>query len=192
MKILILAVSYKAGGSCVAGVDIDTLKWIRLVSTEDGDAIIGKPTECGFEKLNIYEVEGRLAPINYQPENFLLAKRSQSLGQPRNDSLNKIVTNILYQGDFIFGDNKSVVYSRNVNSSSLCFVHVKNFSTKWTQNEQGKYKNKASFHFNNYQYNDVFVTEHNSANFDENEAYLLISLPKDEPFSKYVAAIYSI
>jgi len=39
MKLLVLANSYKLGNRCVAGIDLDTGKWVRPVSQSPGGAI---------------------------------------------------------------------------------------------------------------------------------------------------------
>ena len=51
-KIVCLANSYKEGGRCIAGIDLDTSKWIRLVSSEPG----GKLPTHKVSSINILDV----------------------------------------------------------------------------------------------------------------------------------------
>lgn len=82
-KILILAVSRKNNGYCVAGKDVNTNKWIRIVSTKDGGPLYD--VQIRFLDLNgdisyyplyrIMDIQlGKHVPLIYQPENYLLSE----------------------------------------------------------------------------------------------------------------------
>jgi len=76
--IILLTKSYKPGGSCVAGIDIETNEWIRLVTeTEDRSGSIPNSAliyENG-EIADIYDIVSVdvkfKAPTKIQPENWL-------------------------------------------------------------------------------------------------------------------------
>ena len=66
--------SYKYGGFCIAGIDVETKGWIRLVSSEDPyKNEIPKSVFEPFDDLDILEVEVKGgAPCGCQTENFVL------------------------------------------------------------------------------------------------------------------------
>lgn len=77
--ILILANSIKHGGKCIAGRDINTDEWFRIVSTADGDQIpsnIAKYNNC-YGTQNLYPLKvirvhyTSTVPLPAQPENIL-------------------------------------------------------------------------------------------------------------------------
>jgi hypothetical protein len=84
--ILILANSIKEGGFCVAGKDIVSNKWVRLVGDQDGaelslsqityNDIAGKRQMIPYEPFNKYIrlSMGNPVPLRYQPENVLIGK----------------------------------------------------------------------------------------------------------------------
>jgi hypothetical protein len=83
--ILILANSTKNGGFCVAGKDIVSNKWIRLVGDKDGaeltlsqiiyNDVTGKRQMIRYEPFNkfIRLNIGDPVPLLYQPENILIS-----------------------------------------------------------------------------------------------------------------------
>ena len=84
--ILILANSTKEGGFCVAGKDIASNKWVRLVGDQNGaelslsqvayNDIAGKRQMIPYEPFNkfIRLNIGNSVPLRYQPENVLIGK----------------------------------------------------------------------------------------------------------------------
>ena len=85
VDILILANSTKQGGFCVAGKDIISNKWIRLVGDKNGaeltlsqityNDISGKRQMIRYEPFDkfIRLKTGASVPLIYQPENILIA-----------------------------------------------------------------------------------------------------------------------
>ena len=73
-KVLILAVSWKHGGYCVAGKLLRTGEWVRLVADENSGAISKEFVErFGICVGKLYLVPfGKLAPLPYQPENVIV------------------------------------------------------------------------------------------------------------------------
>jgi hypothetical protein len=84
--ILILANSTKEGGFCVAGKDIVSNRWVRLVGDQDGaelslsqityNDIADRRQMIPYEPFNkIIRVNiGNSVPLRYQPENVLIGK----------------------------------------------------------------------------------------------------------------------
>jgi hypothetical protein len=84
--ILILANSTKEGGYCVAGKDIASNRWVRLVGDKDGaelslnqityNDIEGKRQTIPYEPFYKYIrlSMGNPVPLRYQPENILISK----------------------------------------------------------------------------------------------------------------------
>lgn len=73
-QICILTKSLKEHDYCVAGIDMSTGKWIRLVNSKNGDAF---PKELlddnNYKELDIIEVELKQAvPYHTQTENWLI------------------------------------------------------------------------------------------------------------------------
>lgn len=78
-QICILTKSLKDHDYCVAGIDITSGKWIRLVTTKDGGAF---PKEMlddkHFEELNLLEVEVKQnIPFHVQIENWLIDEKAE-------------------------------------------------------------------------------------------------------------------
>ncbi len=78
-QICILTKSLKDRDYCVAGIDITTGKWIRLVTSKDGRAF---PKEMldgkHFKELNVLEVEvEQHVPYHVQTENWLIDENAE-------------------------------------------------------------------------------------------------------------------
>ena len=79
-RIVCLANSTKHNGRCIAGVDVETGKWIRPVYHNDPAAGInyehrdigGEPRLLDIIEMN---VDGVGPPLGFQPENRSLLKR---------------------------------------------------------------------------------------------------------------------
>jgi hypothetical protein len=84
--ILLLANSYKHGGYCVAGKDINNNKWVRIVGDQEGSALTlaqlkyknldGILQNNDFEPFNKFvRIDlGDPVPKKYQPENVLIGQ----------------------------------------------------------------------------------------------------------------------
>ena len=74
-KICILTKSYKDKGYCVAGIDLKTRQWIRLVSAVDEDDKIPYyyMNDYDIDVLDVIEIETiRHIPKGCQKENYLI------------------------------------------------------------------------------------------------------------------------
>jgi hypothetical protein len=86
--ILILANSRKHNGFCVAGKDVISNKWVRIVGDKEGaelnlnqlkyNDLAGRMQVIPFEPFNkIISLDfGNTVPLNYQPENILIGKET--------------------------------------------------------------------------------------------------------------------
>ena len=76
-QICILTKSYKNGGYCVAGIDLNTKKWVRLVSSEDSKNEIPcyymNKKDNDIDVLDVIEVNLLKNIVNgCQRENYLI------------------------------------------------------------------------------------------------------------------------
>lgn len=116
---LCLANSYKEGGRCVAGLDIDTGEWIRPVSNEEkGElhrhhylTVDGNDPDT-LDTMNIYL--DHASPIDYQPENWEIMNESWKLLDEGLNSRNRTVLNeAFHDNSKLFGDtNNSIEYNK--------------------------------------------------------------------------------
>src|SRR5271165_1946436 len=85
-RLLCLAVSRREGGNCIAGIDIDSKKWIRPISSRtraafaDADLVVRDPS-TGLLRfmapLDLVAMElEEFAGTNLQPENWIVAPAS--------------------------------------------------------------------------------------------------------------------
>jgi len=78
-RLLVLASSKKLAGRCLAGISLETGKWVRPVSSLGGEAL--GIADCGIEGryprlLEIVRLETLEAcPLAHQPENVLIPKQ---------------------------------------------------------------------------------------------------------------------
>ena len=158
-KILILAVSKKHGGFCVAGKDVDSNKWLRLVSDPNGGALTETHTRFIDIEGNIYndpihkilEVElGRYVPLIYQPENYMIS--GVQWRQSKNIHENVFIDtpkDLWGEGDRI--SNEDICHGKITIESSLYQIKALciNFHTKTFE---GKLKRRLSFDYNGHYY----------------------------------------
>jgi hypothetical protein len=191
LKLAILTKSNKARrdgsfGSCVAGVTASG-EWIRLVSDIDGDSI----SENCFGQISlpkVIETEVERVPLAYQTENAILL--SYSITQ---DDVKNYVRNIpTVNENGIFGNtlNKLTEYEMRRNQGTLRFVNVENLTTYRRENE----KCKAEFIHQGNNYTEIAMTDPNwyaakGTNLKVGNAHIVISLPNNPPFLKFIAAI---
>lgn len=207
--IVVLTKSSKNSGYCVAGIDIESGEWIRLVS-DDVDlhgALTLKDmryvdgTYCN--PLDVVRV--RLldaAPIEHQTENYLVDPnyRWEKLGEW---TINDVV-------DIHSPEELGVLYC-NTNTHlddidilevdySLVLIKVDALKLYLTQNSRGQIKTKASFKYMGRWYSHMSVTDRTYHDISKDvmfdHAYLVVSLP-DTPimgnrYYKFLAKIFPI
>lgn len=208
IQMILMTKSYKHKKYCVTGLELESGKWIRLVSSETHDNaiskwVVDKPPrkEC----LDIVEVSLiNYVPLTCQTENFLINENDEILkiGQVKiNDILND---KFLDRSCYIFVNaNKSITEKEALNLGySLSFVIVKDFIIScYYDNCYNKWVNKCSFEYNGMKYVDISLTdpeyrkeEYNGKSFDD--VALVVSLPsesyEDGKFYKFVAKIFPL
>lgn len=164
MKIVCLANSWKEGGRCVAGIDLDSGRWVRPVSnsahgelsTTQSSAIDGANSRA-VRPLDILEI-GEVAPRPEpgQPENVQLGRTPWFVsGRASASLLDSYVTKM---GPLLHGVTDRVPGSRiNEVSASLALIKVQNPTFKLNTNF-GKSQLRAVFDFWGHRY-DLSVTD---------------------------------
>ena len=199
-KIIILTKSAKRChdgrfGYCVAGVSIESggrYRWIRLVSDKNGDSI---PDDGSFpfNPLDVVEADVFPCPLNNQIENFEF-KNVKKFGVAKPSILSKIYNVILHS---FFGNMRKSVEA-NV-GYSLSMLHVKQLEIYRDVND----KQRADFYKGNNKADGIAMTDY-SENYrfctrkgtkerkKITEAYIVVSLPSNPPYIKFIAKIFPI
>lgn len=182
--------SKKHGGYCIAGIESDTGKWIRLVSQRDGKtgALFDDPQQEMFPSdlnvLDIYSVPIRCdVPHEFQPENVLISyttyNKWNKVGRANLDDV--LSLHPLESPDYIFVNKNHCLSSEEIGKlhQSLTLVKVQNFICE----VRNKYSSaKAHFNYNGISYRNISVTDMNYLNsasefIFHDEAILVLSLP---------------
>lgn len=205
-KFLLLTKSYKDGGYCVAGIDLDSECFVRIVADEDlTNAAIPKwfidtfPAYDYFDILEIVPI--RAVPYSCQTENILIdiGKRPQKIGAGSWGSICKYVDT----EPMIFGNTGKCVHISKIDmlQKSLGLYIVENFTVIcYYDEEEDKYVNQCSFEYGAKTYTlsltdpEYRKTELNGYNIKR--AAIIVSLPP-EPFAngfyyKFVAKIIEL
>lgn len=200
--IIILTESDKNEGYCVAGIDIHTGRWIRLVSEDedtDGALTLEDLTYENGERCKVLDCV-RVSIIErcgdeIQPENHLLDRGFclEKIGKCSLADVLKIHRPEVH--DFILGKNEGHYVTANYvcNAGGISLVLVKVRNLKIYNNENNK--TKADFYYNFRYYKSFSVTDREYYDKDEIicSAYLVISLTGKvwhEKYFKCVAKIY--
>lgn len=209
MRMVVLTKSSKYNNYCVAGFDIDTGNWVRLVSDDESIQGALRPRHIAYnrkkevEVLDVIEVATLGSEGNsLQPENVLIDQTHPN-----------IVTFIkhvdIMQVKKHFGTNNPrylfgtvgyyVPEQEIVNLGySLLFVEVTNLMINHIRNDEDNPKTKASFNYNGSAYRYLAVTDPQYYCVDNGTEYgralLVISIgaPYNGKHYKFVAAIYPI
>jgi hypothetical protein len=173
--IIVLAKSIKHNNYCIAGKDITSSEWVRIVSDEEGSAISNEQSKC---TNNEWEAKGnrpysskvlqkiaieftKHAPLSYQPENYVI---SDSLWHHEYGIGEQEIKNYLDNPDFLWNLEERVEYSLIENNTisikqSLYLVKVDDLQLYKNEDD----KRRASFLYNNQNY-DLPVTDPNFDN----------------------------
>lgn len=214
IQMVLLAKSCKNGEYCVAGIDLRTNRWIRLVTDneETHGAVSAKALTNaeGKEACVLDVIEAPLVhacPTVIQPENYLLDK-TRKIRIIRRMKLDQVIA-------FHKPEGRSMVYYnalRSVPESamsairshySLIMIRVSDLTLQYEVNSQGRVKLKSSFDYNSptrgmIHYEHISVTDPDyfgdDTPSDIGDAILVISL--GEVFNgshyKYVASIFPL
>lgn len=200
-EFVILTLSYKNGGYCVAGIDRETNKWIRLVSGDDiTHNEISDKYLIGLCALDVIEVELlKRLPCLCQTENYLIDERVLPFKKGK-ISLCGIAEFISY-GTNIFGNTKAYLSESEISKTpiSLAAFIVQDIQFDFKFNDiKGKYSYKCSFTYCNQYYSDISLTDPEYRHLSYNaktlpHAVVIISLPcipYKGKYYKFVAKIF--
>ncbi|MFA0660650.1 hypothetical protein AB4619_16150 [Vibrio splendidus] len=163
VTVAIFANSIKHGGHCLAGKDVNTKQWLRVVSNSAGDALnhsqvqytnpFGTFSTKPLQKISM-QLQGP-APLIQQPENYVRGE------QPWRQNYSIDETELIQyidQPNDLWGVSSSINHSSIVNgdikiSQSLYLIKVQDLNLYVNRYE----KRRASFTYNNVAY-DLPVT----------------------------------
>ena len=219
IKFIVLACSYKHGGRCVAGIDLQNKRLIRLVSRDGATNYAIPKEECYLNNrslvpLDVIEVElVEKAPRNgAQTENYVVSSPliKSFIGKAKEEDIKpykfkseKSPYPFDSKDEFL---NHGAYYYKDY---SLCLVPAYSIILENVKNAEGNDKTKASFDI--YKYNkekirltNYAVTDPSFMLFDGRnkiertvigKAWLLISLGQDDDsdnYYKYVSGIIDV
>lgn len=220
MKFLVLAVSYKKGGLCVAGLNLVTLEYVRIgyPSGNECAAIPAWKFRCqtidGEIQLNVLDIIDidvvKMVNNGCQTENYWLKNINRYEGAITKDGINEVYRN-LEKDMFIFSNNFDHVDIEHIDNidCSLQFVKVNNFTVTPYVDMKGNQKLQATFNYNGRKYYNIRVTDSVFSAYpscygdkqqlcSQKDAYIMVSLPYDKwsldfgKFYKYVSGIVLI
>lgn len=192
--VIILTLSEKWGGKCVAAYDNDSQKIVRLVSSKDGDGIpncyVSNVSLLDVVKVNIIQN----CPLEHQTENVLidLSQNFETIGHVDNFEQLAFLAN---KHPPVFGNSNYKILSANGLNHSLEVVRFNSMSFSRSDNQ----KIKVNFWTNGQYHCNYSVTDRHY--FEDphqiQSGYAVISLPPSDDFTdngggyfKYVSAIY--
>lgn len=204
MKVLILTKSAKHGEYCVAGINLDNMAWVRLVSSDKStmyaltremvEYVTGE--ECRvLDVIDVLTVEEK--PLEIQRENVLIDEKYyfEYKATCSADDLERFVCNDRY----IFGNCYSYIDKETALECgcSLKLFEVENLELLETTNNQNKTRRKVNFRYNGHYYNGISMTDYEFYNYPlghvADKAYIVVSIPEDDyngNYYKFVAKIF--
>ncbi len=202
-QICILTKSLKEHDYCVAGIDMFTGKWIRLVNSKDGDAF---PKDLlddkNYNELDIIEVElKKSVPYHTQTENWLIddGEPIKKIGQRTIWQL--IEQHRLESPQFIFGTARGELEkseTKNIDHS-LELLRVENLELDTSLKGDGRHHYKVNFTYKGNKYKLALTDpKFRKEEFDGIKipsAIIVVSIPavpygENELFYKFAAKIF--
>jgi hypothetical protein len=202
-KILLLTKSRKRKnngeyGNCVAGIDDESMEFIRLVFDASGDSLTNK--EMPFEPLDIIqcEVKGPY-PICCQVENHIVNVNTiEKIGRRNIEFIKKLYEENKFQRKSFFDNMNNYVADAKSLGHSLSVIMVKNLALYKDDNS----KHRADFTIGNNKADNISMTDPDYYRYTKNatkntpflvdNAIIIVSLPSDSPYNKFVAKIFAI
>lgn len=211
-KIIILTKSWKNGGYCVAGIDIETKKLVRLVSGDKKSCgalaymnMITKNEEI-IEPLDFVEITIKNeTPLEFQPENILIDVNESWKKIKRYNNINEVISACDFKDlncdSKIFYDKHHFLVLNEMKeiNKSLILIQVDNLNFYINQRK----KIKVNFIYKEQCYNEMSVTDPDYLDrLPEKEiekAILVVSLPSDpfktdtgDRYYKFVAKVFEL
>ena len=208
IKMVVLTKSSKYRNYCVAGINLENGKFLRLVTNDSSIHGAVKESELTCSDGNIIDVLDVIeVSVNehsgkneIQPENVLLnSNESPKIIQKM--SIDDVLENYgLDDNNTIFGNNCYYVLPNHVSKlgHSLTLVKVEKLEVYLIKNIDGVIKTKANFWYKGSYYYELSVTDRNYFNINDKVCYenavLVVSIgePFNEKHYKFVSAIYII
>lgn len=211
-QICILTKSYKHGGYCVAGIDINTKQWVRIVNSnnpendeikKDQMLLNGHSIEC-FDIIEYDFIKN--IPNSCQTENWLL-NNAYNPKFIKAITLEQLVNFVKIEKDDLFIFNDSNLLNIDEISEihrSLYIFHVSNLqidATTYESNGKIKFRYKCSFDYNGKSYTNISLTDPVYRDLSQDgqnlkESLIVASLPcipySDNLYYKFVAKIIPI
>jgi hypothetical protein len=196
-NVIILTLSLKFDGYCIAAYDASNNEIIRLVKDTSRENGIPRPYARNIDLLDEVSINIlEYCPKEHQTENVLIDLEYGLKRTGRKADI-RTIYNSLQKHTYIFGNTNYKVSSIGTLDHSLEIIRFENMHIQIkTINE--KTKTKASFKSNSKIHLDYSVTD--ARYFEEEEfiesGYSIISLPATDDFTeqygyfKYVSAIY--
>ena len=198
-EIVILTKSAKHGGNCVAGIDINTGKWVRPVKATG--PILNSDMSCSNEyicnPLDVVKITFIAPrPNGCQTENEEI-DTSCTWDYLGTCTLEDVLRIHPAENDLdIFGNYRCTLYEdeKNSLSFSLMLVAVTNLEF-FTAEETGK--TKANFRYNGHRYSNISVTDRDYFGCEDSfdRAHLVMSIPNETPpgyyYFKFIAKVFA-
>lgn len=205
MNVLVLIKSAKNHELCVAGIDLDTNKLVRLVADGSGKEIKKTDFKMDDKEVQIFDkitIKGTPAPLKIQTENVILNKIDK-VEHYDADKAYKAMSSIINNGALLKTNDYAIPHKDILDyDKSLMVVEVSDFETKIIENNEGKSKTKATFLYKKQQYDNISVTD--SDYFKEAQKHkkckIILSIPETQypkdnvngKHFKFIAKIFPI
>ena len=205
IRLIVMTESSKYSGKCVAGIDVETGRWVRLVSDDE-------ETHGAIANRDLYYQDGNRCEVldivdvpviaecgdEIQPENVLIDTRKyiKYVGMATIEDVLEIhpVENRTY----ILGNQYSYISEQRVDSvgHSLTLIEVQDLKIEQIENPNGRPKTKATFTYRGCEYVQMSVTDPKYYSIPNGKKYesavLVVSIgtPYNGKYYKFVSGIY--
>lgn len=197
-NVLVLTKSFKNKGYCVAGIDLDKNKFIRIVKDSEGGALSAMETES-ISPLSVVSFNAISSPLNDQIENVILVGAFNIIRKEEINIVKELYFNNSFNNTGLIYNEESVLdkFEMQCVNSSLSIAFFTNMEI---------YKNKNQRFRARFIYNDV---EKNFSMTDPEYCYqdckiseglMIVSIPSlnnhwnnensDQPYHKFIAKIF--
>ena len=205
MRLIIMTESSKFSGKCVAGIDTESGRWVRLVSDDE-------ETHGAIANRDLYYQDGSRCEVldivdvpvleecgdDIQPENVLIdtTKYIRYIGRASIEDVLEI--HPAERRAYILGNQYSYISEQRVGTvgHSLTLVEVQNLRISQVENPTGRPKTKATFTYRGYDYEQMSVTDPkfytvpNGTVYENAVLVVSIGTPYNDKYYKFVSGIY--
>ena len=205
IRMVVLTKSSKYGKNCVAGINLVSGNWVRLVTNDESSHGAVSDDDLVCENGNSVQVLDVIdAPVfgvcndEIQPENVLLDLDTyiEIIGKMSIEDVLNI--HPLESRRNILGNIYPYITDARIGSVgySLTIVGVDDLEIVQEENPAGKPKTKVKFNYNGNQYENISVTDEkfysvkNGTRYDKAILVVSIGTPYNSKYYKFVSAIY--